>query len=87
MRKILLVILIVLFAGIEKSAACDICGCGVGNIYIGIMPQFNKRFVGLRYHFNKFNTRLIEVQSDMAKIFTRLLSYGVVGILAKGFNY
>ena len=69
MRKILFIILIVLFAGTEKSEACDICGCGVGNIYIGIMPQFNKRFVGLRYHFNKFNTRLIDDPTQYSKDF------------------
>ncbi len=56
MKKILT---IVLFLSIySASQACDICGCGVGNYYFGLMPQFRSKFFGLRYHINKFNTRM-----------------------------
>lgn len=40
------------------SAACDICGCGVGNSYIGILPDFNKRIIGLRYRYNSIFTHV-----------------------------
>jgi hypothetical protein len=40
------------------SNACDICGCGVGNGYIGILPDFAKRVIGIRYRFNSLQTHL-----------------------------
>lgn len=41
-----------------SSKACDICGCGVGSYYMGILPEFNKRFVGLRYQYNSLQSHL-----------------------------
>lgn len=38
--------------------ACDICGCGVGSYYIGILPEYNKRFIGLRYQHKTLQTHL-----------------------------
>ena len=38
--------------------ACDICGCGVGNNYIGILPDFQKHIVGLRYRSNSMRTHV-----------------------------
>lgn len=38
--------------------ACDICGCGVGSYYIGILPEYNKRFIGLRYRHKTLQTHL-----------------------------
>ncbi len=40
------------------SIACDICGCGVGNNYIGILPEFRKQIFGLRYKYNSMLTHL-----------------------------
>ena len=36
--------------------ACDVCGCGVGNYYWGIMPQFHKNFAGIRYRQSSFQS-------------------------------
>jgi hypothetical protein len=47
----ILFILFFLF-GNSKIIACDICGCGAGNSYIGIIPDFAKRMAGLRYRYN-----------------------------------
>jgi hypothetical protein len=38
--------------------ACDICGCGSGSYYIGLMPQFHKNFVGIRYRYSIFDSHL-----------------------------
>lgn len=40
------------------SRACDICGCGVGNSYIGILPEFRKHIFGVRYRYNAMLTHL-----------------------------
>lgn len=40
------------------SAACDICGCGVGSYYVGILTDFKKRFIGLRYQHKSLITHL-----------------------------
>ncbi len=43
---------------IAKAYACDICGCGVGNSYIGILPEFNKHIFGIRYRYNSLLTHV-----------------------------
>ncbi len=40
------------------TLACDICGCGVGSYYLGILPEYNKRFIGLRYQHKTLTTHL-----------------------------
>lgn len=40
------------------TKACDICGCGVGNSYIGILPDFHKHIFGIRYRFNSLLTHV-----------------------------
>ena len=39
-------------------SACDICGCGVGNSYIGILPDFSKKIIGIRYRYNSLRTHI-----------------------------
>ena len=47
-----------IFAFSENAGACDICGCGAGSYYIGILPEFNKKIVGLRYRSSALRTHL-----------------------------
>ena len=49
---------ILLMMSISATRACDICGCGVGSYYLGILPEFNKRFIGLRYQHKTLSTHL-----------------------------
>jgi hypothetical protein len=56
--KKLFVFIYVLATIIPEVKACDICGCGVGNSYIGILPDFNKKIIGLRYRYNSIFTHV-----------------------------
>lgn len=50
MKKIKLVIALSILS--SSAFACDICGCGVGSSYLGILPEFYRHAFGLRYRYN-----------------------------------
>ena len=56
MKRTSLFILFVIFS--ISSFACSICGCGGSNIYFGLLPDFDQRFISLRYHHSQFHTQL-----------------------------
>ena len=56
MKKHLLIAVLFFFA--VPVFACDICGCGVGSYYIGILPEFNKKIIGIRYRYNSLRTHI-----------------------------
>lgn len=39
-----------------QISACDVCGCAVSGHQFGILPQFQKHFVGLRYSYRNFKS-------------------------------
>ncbi len=52
-------LMIILFLSISTiTHACEICGCGNGNFQIGLLPNFNKGFLGLRYTTSQFSSTL-----------------------------
>ncbi len=50
--------LIMAFTTPVLSSACDICGCGAGNNYIGILPEFRKQVFGIRYRYNTLQSHV-----------------------------
>ena len=57
MKKITISLLL-MFTLSAPLFACDICGCGVGSSYIGILPEFNKRIFGVRYRYSSLLTHI-----------------------------
>lgn len=56
MKKISILCIILLSSC--AASACDICGCGVGSYYIGLLPDFKQRFIGLRYQHKTMRSHL-----------------------------
>ncbi len=52
------ILLIVFNVCMNVGYACDICGCGIGGNYTGLLPQFNKRIMGIRYQQRSLVTHL-----------------------------
>lgn len=57
MKKIVLLYSIMVWV-CGSTKACDICGCGVGNNYVGILPEFSKKIIGIRYRYNSITNNL-----------------------------
>lgn len=57
MKKYLILIIAAVISPF-LSFSCDICGCGVGNNYIGILPDFSKHIFGIRYRYNSMLTHV-----------------------------
>lgn len=56
MKKI--IIIVSLLITVAQAYACDICGCGAGSNYLGILPEFSRNIIGLRYRYNGLQTHI-----------------------------
>ena len=56
MNKIIIALLALVIT--LNSFACPICGCGGGNLYMGLMPDFRSKFIGFRYNYADYHTQL-----------------------------
>ena len=52
-----------------SSYACSICGCGGGNLYMGLFPSFKSSFVGVRWNYAEYHTNLINDPSQFSHNF------------------
>src|SRR5688572_15779870 len=64
MKKQLFIIVIIFFASAVDSNACNVCGCGVGNYHYGILPQLRKNFVGVRYRYSTYISKLDDAHAS-----------------------
>jgi hypothetical protein len=54
---------------IISANCCDICGCSTGSYFIGPYSYFHKHFLGLRYTYRSFHTRMKDDHSQFSKDF------------------
>lgn len=56
MKKYFIATILLIVA--SSSYACSICGCGGGNVYMGLYPNFKSKFIGIRHNYSEYHTSL-----------------------------
>jgi hypothetical protein len=67
MKKLTIVFILIFSVSVYKVTACEICGCGVGNFYMGLLPNFEDKFIGVRYQYMKYHTAMKENPEEFSK--------------------
>ena len=77
MKKIFLSIIVLSIVSVSTTYACPICGCGVGGFYIGLLPTYKSKFIGLRYQFAHYETHLNDDPTQYSHDYYRIVElYG-----------
>ncbi len=95
MKKISLSVILLYI--VSASFACPICGCGVGGFYIGLLPTYTGKFLGVRYQYSHYETRLRSDPEQYSHDYYKLAElYGgitigtkwqILGFIPYHFNY
>lgn len=64
MKKLFVVA--ILSMAVSDSNACNICGCGGGNLYMGLFPSFKSKFLGMRWNYSEYYTSLLNNPSQFS---------------------
>lgn len=59
----------ILLLSLQQTFACEICGCGVGNFYLGLLPNFKSKFFGVRYQYMHYHTELANDKTQFSNDF------------------
>ncbi len=65
--KIIVITFAITLASVSGIRACEICGCGTGNFYLGMVPKFNSKFIGVRYRTLSYRTYMQDSPSEFSK--------------------
>ena len=68
MKKMFFISILILVS-LTNSFACEICGCGVGNFYLGLLPSFKSKFIGVRYSYQHYYSELATDHSQFSNDF------------------
>ncbi|GAB3641690.1 hypothetical protein [Spirosoma arcticum] len=69
-------IICVLMLTALPCVACDICGCGNGSSFFGILPQSHRGFVGVRYGYKSYASHLTSVNLRSEETFQKAELWG-----------
>lgn len=69
-------LLVILMLTALPGMACDICGCGNGSSFFGILPQSHRSFVGLRYGYKSYSSHLTSVNLRSEETFQKAELWG-----------
>ena len=58
MKKFALLVVLMISSGVLETRACEICGCGVGNFYMGMVPKYGNQFIGVRYRYTNYESKM-----------------------------